>query len=430
MKDYIELLTYIYNKYEIGTSIAKRYEVFKDYYGEDRVDLQIFSVDDFIKCLEFEDIFKYIPSSILVRCKTDKTELANIRSSTLNKLTTQQLEILKDAIDDKGAPLVTKIINFMRDEGYNYRIAVYYPKIRVTNEKDNFIDITEAYVYINMSLCADIATYISMQRAEYTVPQLASRYMHSHAVRILDDVSTTSNMCLGYGPIGNTIISITKSADEDLIKLFCFELDKYLSVESIEGGPYVYISDVRNNNGEIMKRQSSYLEFSAYNGIEENDIEDFTRYVCGKGGLKFSFNNGSYSIGMNHGELVATMTNYFIDFCRECRRDSDKFPLERLLFRGALEYGYINEDTVCTTSKGTITRLRDILSIKDKQVKITTFKGKDIYLNVIDDTEYLKGYVPILKYTIIVEVVYKILALINYGYGRNKKISKKTRLCC
>lgn len=127
----------------------------------------------------------------------------------------------------------------------NNDIIIYYPSVIITNEHNKSHEIKELYTKVKVHNNGSLNGTFSFVRAEFTLEEWNSDYLHSHVSGINKSLpSNFKSSCLGSGPIRNTCLSLNDSFDEDIWKLFIFELDRYIQTESLEGGPYRRLENI------------------------------------------------------------------------------------------------------------------------------------------------------------------------------------------
>lgn len=153
--------------------------------------------------------------------------------------------------------------------------TIRFNDIVVENEEGETTDIAEAFfvlpmrVYFsnnNHEICAP-----KMTRAKYTIEHFANGYMHSHAEKLNpQNVKSIHRLCLGNGPISAMIMNFNVTYNniknqnekdeyiEDFMRMMIFNIDRYVTVESIKGGPYIRMSlaksvDSISHGGKIVK---------------------------------------------------------------------------------------------------------------------------------------------------------------------------------
>ena len=143
--------------------------------------------------------------------------------------------------------------------------------------------------------------------------------------------------CTGSGPINGTISTLNRNYDEDMWNMFCLELSKYVTVESIAGHPYHYLEKLGTNN----------MENGVDRFITSDKFNELVRHFINSKKLKFNYVNGSYSIGMSFIEFIVLISNEFIKWY------NDQFNKEELTakFANLKRHGILKE---CVIDKGRI----------------------------------------------------------------------------
>lgn len=303
------------------------------------------------------------------------------------------------------------------------RIIVYFPTVTVTNEYDKSINITQLWVKICVLEAGTILGTFEMLRSEYTIAQLLSGYSHSHInIRDCYNIKRWAKPCLGVGPIRSTIISLSEYFDEELWKLFCYELSKYVTVESVSGVPYIRLESVgiagRNMVALPFYDNTINLDYSICSSERAYPvIKDFINYIIKKKPFNFNFINGSYGIAMPDKEKLIVLSNVFIEYYNSLSL-RDKFAINDILFIDILRKGkfingflYYNSDSSFNENTSTM--------LSYEGTELLKFKGKSIKLHIIKQShEDDPNIVIFLNPTIAKIIIDKILILVNSEYGK------------
>lgn len=124
----------------------------------------------------------------------------------------------------------------------NDKIIVWWPEVIVSNEYNKSCVIKDLYALVRICNDGTLSGSFRLNRSSYSYDQWKTKYCHSHVQRIYrseDNLTYWREPCLGSGPIRQTISSLQLDFDEDVWRLFIFELDQYVRHESIEGVPIV-----------------------------------------------------------------------------------------------------------------------------------------------------------------------------------------------
>ena len=393
--------------------------IFKDFYGEHRVDMQGLTFKDFKIWLFLTPIWEYMPYNIAVDlCKfqgtTSEYSNTNIRFTPHYELTNI------DAIDRLlEEPLINSISSAFKG-GF---ILVYFPTVRITNEYGRFVDITKLFAKVPITPNGQIDGKFSLNRAEYPILHLKSIYMHSHISGIpTGDFTRFQSPCLGTGPIQNTISSLNRDFDEDLWSLFCFELELYTRTESISGGPYrrmEYIgtsSMLEGSNSFLVINQVPYL-----GGLSMDTLKVFIRHLIHTRSLKFNFVNGNYSIGMSFTDFIILISNKFIKWYNAGFNAGDlTMDFEQLKSGGIVRECIIQGNKIFYQNN--LDEIRTYSQYQGKRV--CTFKGIEVLVNILDlNVPEDDNKSIILNTDICLYILNKILKVINFKYGNNTEQS-------
>ena len=393
-------------------------EIFNDFFGEERVDMQgHLSLEEFKLRINNTPIDEYIIYKFIT--DIDKEEWNNIKHLSITSIDEKYVEIFKNVLDKE---LVKEYISGMLN---NIFIIVHFPHITLTNENDKSVNINNLWAKVRINLDGTINGCFSLNRSEYTMLHISSNFLHSHVKSVpKSNFTIFQSPCLGTGPIRETISSLTISYDEDLWNLFCLELSKYVTVESIKGRPYHYLEKLGTNNLEICENTFPVkTQFICYWTIlDKYKLRDFIRYFISLKKLKFNFINGSYSIGMPHIEYMLLVSNAFIEWYnkkfnnKEIESSFDVLKSSNLLKECIIDNGKIYNYT--KIFKAYNNQLRYIGE------KVCTFKGRDITIDITDKNEIEENNNKsiILNKDNAMFILTIILRVLNYRYGRNKAI--------
>lgn len=347
-------------------NILRIYDVFKEFFGEERVDLRMEEppIDRFVRQLSEESI-------------------------------------------KEG---VTKI-TWCWDALLHPFILVHFPRVKVTNEHGSFVYITELYVKVRLTVPGVLST-IGMNRAEYTLDQFYSNYMHSHIREIpTDNFEKFETPCLGMGPIQGTSYMLRKKVctNEEWM-LFCYELSKFVTVESLSGGPYRRLEGITSSSGRI-----DYIGYRRAQNLPKF-ITNFVRHLILSRKLKFVYRNGSYVLGMSNAECMILVSNEFINWYNQLDNAEDEQvkDVKRYYMKSGV------------AAKGHIYGMDTSLPLLDRVSehvgrRICTFKGREIKLRISGAVSETSAQSLFLSEDVISEILSVILEVINLKYGKNKQ---------
>ena len=396
--------------------------IFNDFFGEDKVDMQgYWSLDKFKSWLKIESLATYIPDGSIVSMDTNDWSMYGTQ-----------------AITDLPGNWAEKVVNVLTDNRVKERISdakfnnifilVHFPHVRVTNEHDRFVDINHLWAKVKVMYNGTLNGGFTLNRSEYTLLHIRSDYMHSHVSSIpKSDFTRFQSPCTGTGPINGTISALNRDYDEDIWNMFCLELSKYVTVESVAGVPYHRLEELGTENMEVgIDRFITYLFPNCTNHIPSDKFKEFVRYFINSKKLKFNYVNGSYSIGMSLIEFIVLISNEFIKWY------NDQFNKKELTveFADLKRHGILKE---CIISNGKIYYDRDVNNVNNYAQyigkKVCVFKGKEITVDITDIVEVRNENKSIILDTqTALYILTTILKVLNYRYGRNKAIHEGNQL--
>lgn len=394
-------------------------EIFNHYYGEDRVDIQSFPT--------FEEFKEYVYNATITNILS--CEVLDIRPSEYIQLANKTLMEVPDNLIERVIEVLTDspVIDYLGRLFFtNIFILVHFPKVKITNEYDKFVYANHIYAKIQISYNGSMISRFTLNRAEYSYAHMSSDYMHSHVSGIpTSDFTNFKTPCLGSGPIRSTISNLNAEYDENLWGLFCLELDKYVHTESVQGGPYRRLEDIRTNTrNTLLPSNFRVVSFSSFYYFTKDMCKAFIRYLLMSKKLKFAYNSGGYSIGMSFRDYIITISNIFIDWYNEAFNNGVySASLNDFISRGVLNKYKITSTKIIKETSNNNTNY----SIYQGQ-KVCTFKGKDVLVNITDNenTEDINTSI-LLDPDIALYILTKILYILNYKYGKQESIQEETR---
>lgn len=398
--------------------------IFNDFFGEDKVDMQgYWSLDKFKSWMNIEPLSTYIPYG------------GDYVSMNRNDWSMYKAQAITDLPEDQVEKVVNVLTNTtVKNEIGNAKfnnifILVHFPHVRVTNEHDRFVDINHLWAKVKVMYNGTLNGGFTLNRSEYTMLHISSRYMHSHISSIpTNDFTQFQNPCTGSGPINGTISVLNRYYDEDMWNMFCLELSKYVTVESIAGRPYRYLEKLGTDGMEMgIDRFITYLSPGYYGDVLDSDeFKEFVKDFINLKKLKFNYVNGSYSIGMSLIEFIVLISNEFIKWY------NDQFNKEKLTarFTELKRRGILKE---CIIDNGKIyydggrNNVNNYAQYIGK--KVCVFKGKEITVNITDIAEVRNENKSIILDTqAALYILTTILKVLNYRYGRSKATHEDNQL--
>ena len=328
----------------------------------------------------------------------------------------QRLDILdiENTYKNEGLPWLITMCNNTVNSQLN--VIIRFPHVTVTNEHNNSIDITELYAKVNIdcSFCNNVR--LKMMRTEYSIEQWISGYSHSHLSGLCRTNEDWKSPCLGSGPLNATInkVSTPDIPLEERLEyfgLFCYELDKYVKVESIEGIPYIRLESV-GLGGSKTTLGNNVEEWYSFRGTTKAILEDFYKYFISEYDFKFSYINGQYIVGESLLKLLMEMSQHFAIWYNKEGYSKYKKSLSDLsvdiLVKYNIRNGQLYIENRCINQA-------DIDTINAENREMLVFKGKPVTLRIYGNAESSNELY--LLNAIIFDLFYtRILTIINYEY--------------
>lgn len=352
------------------------FEIFSDYFGEDKVDMQGFRTKE-----EF--------------CK----------NKSLKKNNTEAI-LLPGGIF----------------------ILVWFPEVKVTNEYGKSVDIQDLYAKVKIDTEGQLIGKFYLNRATYPVSHMRADYLHSHVPGInISDFSDFLTPCTGSGPINATIGGLNREFDEDMWRLFCSELEDFTQVESIAGVPHRRLESINANQSSSVIQKFLYIARGfygkvarpphEYRPVDLGIIPDFTRYLLKNVSLPMEYSGGTYCLGMSYYDAAILISNKFIEW----------FNLEDNPYRKLYDFQYLKDkdilgEFIAVDGKiYTIMTAASINSYRNYEGKlICKFKGREIKLHISDILPSEQHPAVLLKENVIRDIVSAICKVVNLRYGRKE----------
>ena len=146
-------------------------EVFNDFFGEDKVDMQGYkSLEEFKEWILDSPIYIYSSALNIKMSAEDWNKYSNSKI----------MDIPEDYIRNLACSLkYTSTIDKVGEEIFSYIfILVHFPHVRVTNEHDRFVDINHLWAKVKVMYNGALNGGFTLNRSEYTMLHISSGYMH------------------------------------------------------------------------------------------------------------------------------------------------------------------------------------------------------------------------------------------------------------
>lgn len=402
---------------DLTKPVKEVFEIFKDFFGEERVDLQ-----------------GVVGSSKLME------RLAGIYYSTVHiggrpvrDTEYDRVSYLYLSYEDKL--LVQDDLRFhlreILDDPY---ILVHFPEVRITNENGNFVDIKDLWAKISVKYDGTSTGYFGLNRSHYPLSHYKSNYMHSHIDAIPTIYrSTFVPPCLGSGPIQGTIVTLSMSYNPSIWMLFCRELDVYVRVESLKGVPYHRLENLVKYTDTTIKDFTGKFAFNVLNYRYNNStfidiVKEFVNYLVEASVIPINYINGCYGLGMSFIDYMVTISNTFIQWHNmEYNKFKTYYTLsdlldKKILFRCKVIGDHLSIRSINNRMSNLSDKDLDILNLTGTPMFI--FKGNQITLTIEDDSHISlseDNTSLMLNLDIAESIINSILKVMNYYYGNKEE---------
>ena len=399
--------------------IKEIYEIFKEFYGEEAVDLQTYSAEYYMDQIKDSNIYNNL------------IEGTALESLVPQNVPVKYCQILMETNSSIKEDCYNVLLKYIDTEPFPYSyILVHFPEVTVTNEFNNSINIKDLYMKVILYSSGQFHSVLGT-RTTFTPLQYKARYIHSHIPKLLyDKLGKFDKCCLGTGPLKNITYTMQVEHDINQWRLFCFELSRYVTIESLAGGPYAKLTSVTDQDNlpqivsNIFYSEKNYDESPEYSKM----LNDFFIQLPNIDILKFNYNN-TYRFALNNLELLVFISNAFITWYNQ---SSYRF-MPNCTLKDMLKLDLLLQVTI---ENNIIRKLwkKESLSIEEEISEATLFyfKGQEIKLSLIDEDNIdsqLKYLLLNPKY--ISFYITKLINIINYGYNnpRIKNLSS-TKIRC
>ena len=370
------------------------------------------------------------------------------------------------------------------------RMTFFIPEKTVANEDDKSHTIYNIYTDLKFD---EYLNYYGerMFRTKYTKDEIVAGYRFSHSPSFPtsadcgyfheNDIFGPAGLCFGEGPLKYTKISLATMSHKEafiyynlnddfknLFMLFCSQFNDYYEVESIDGGPYIFmrqigqkISDTSHNikinnlyENRDMSPQSmctSVFQANAFNASEEgrkfynaylDQTESKGNNFIMKCAIKYIASHFSYSfdgiqiiLDNDVISIIKIVTDAFIYALEMAYKEYKKDDSVELPFNKFLRTSkyFISDGLIYTNEGGGFAALIDNVQ---SQIRLNAESGKQWYLpwrnfkeepikcELIDfDVENLQ-YVDALSIVTSSTMMQLVLNFINFNYKENGENQK------
>ena len=387
-------------------------DIFNDYYGEERVDLQHNFWDEFISNTLLNGF--YNPETFEVTFNSTDNG-AWVGMSNIYNESEENINRILNSIEFQD--LYT---NHHYNGNYVY-ILVHFPQVRVSNESGKSTIIKNLFAEISLNLKGEFRK-LEFSKTHYTYAHFIHGYLHSHVPKELA-YSGFNGCCTGTGPINDTIRNLQYYEEDydytDQWMQFCWDLDKYVTVESEEGIPYIRmnncVSEVKTGEkiSLSLDKVSGTLSFSFSHYLNTHDLQEFAKYLINNKVLKFKWSHKKWDYAYSEEDLIILISNHFLKWIK---------TYDNFTYSGSFVNvkNYFFNQTISINNqlflKSSIIP-PNINIHQDKDMFI--FKGEMQKLHIDEPKNNNTGFVWTLKLEYIRYILLYLLKIINICYGKN-----------
>lgn len=408
-----QILNVMHDKFKLTYQIK---EIFEGYYGADKIDIQV--------CPDRTNPTR-------VNISWEKFMLDKICDVMLNRYKITAASNLSR----EDMNIADNTIRYVVDHAVNgvlLTVIVYFPRVRIENEHKRWHMIEKLFVSVPFfPITGHLHSRFYYTRSKYTIREVIGNYMHSHVSGTnLSNPASFLNVCTGSGPINGTMHRLENEFNEELWTLFCWELDKAVHVESLAGGPYMFLERIGDSNGQYETHVAN-LNILKYDVVRfsarcRRIINDFLKEFLREKRLKFKYVNHNYVLGMLYKDYVMEISNSFIEWvnnhiCSQTYCNStDDVERQQLTFNNLVGYYRMISKVVVKGDK--IYEVNENVNNNSTRYRgryVLNFKGNEQNLEIIGSTdEGNDSYV--LNADICNYILDRILKFVNRNYGKNK----------
>lgn len=315
---------------------------------------------------------------------------------------------------------------------YMQVIIVHFPEVTITNEKGESTKIKHLFAKVKFYLDGRITSEgFRLNRSHYSYNHFINNYMHSHVYSIDKLHGYFQECCKGTGPINTSIEALRYHYSEAQWMQFCWDLAKYVTIESLEGIPYHKLVDADKSPYKGEKFNTSIKDTStALRSVFYCDCgllgvdrfwEHFVEYLIENKVLNFTWCNSQWVISDSYINCIKTVTEAFLNFYKQNLADLLNNP----------ETNYKVDDLINSMILQKViidpTGIYEYKTIRNSDVDIykgnyiLSFKGTDYYLEIDEPTNDDRCNV-ILNIKIYSKIIHSILTILNLNYNERNII--------
>ena len=315
---------------------------------------------------------------------------------------------------------------------YIQTIIVHFPEVTITNEKGESTKIKHLFAKVRFYLDGKITPEgFRLNRSHYSYNHFINNYMHSHVHSIDKYYGYFQECCKGSGPINTSIKALIYTYSEAQWMQFCWDLAKYVTIESLEGVPYHKLIDVDKSPNKGYKFNTLIIDISNTlrhlfyndNGLLHVDYfwENFVEYLIENKVLNFTWCNSQWVISDNYINCIKAVTEAFLNFYKQNISNLLNNPETNYKVNDLINSNILQKVIIDPTG------IYEYKTIRHPNVEVfrgnhvLSFKGVDYHLE-IDEPTNDDRYNIILNIKIYSKIIHSILTILNLNYNERNII--------
>ena len=409
-------------------SVQKVYNIFKDYYHEDRVDLQYFD-DNKWSTLNVEEILDNFLGLSITASTIQNPLTINIQSGSTILTDIWEKDVTEDTKEDFIAWLKEEVKHKIHEEKELYFcVIVWFPNATIKNEQDQSVEIFDLFARVVINRSGLINGSPTYKRSTYPLYQIQQGYLHSHCPSMSrydapGIYAKWGSVCTGTGPINETTATLRSGFNEMAWAAYCWELDKIVHIESLAGVPYFRMSTLFDADSCCVDLRSINTSSNTRPGLE-----DFISYFLEKKLLKFSYHENSYHLGESINQYMMDISNTFIEWLNLSILNKTILKDQAIVMKNLLTTYIVKDNKLYKED----THNNNIRFLQYIGYPILPFKKemKTLVINdyVLDDKSITR--IQLLNFYLMGQILYSILRVINYKYDQNFNRECNTEDAC
>lgn len=391
-------------------------EVFNHYYGEDLVHLDMETNSDII-------------SNVVLNIRAESTYSLSFNPE-LRRLIQNSVPrnaYLKDFPSEITSHRgFSDLISTLISEKIPIYIYVLWPEVTIRNESNRSHIIRELYARVRLDIDGTLKGYLGFCRGLCTEVELRQNYTHSHVSGLAREARNAFELsvCTGSGPINQTMSYLGRDFDLDRWAMFCYELDKYTQVESLNGGPYNRMEGMSGNGRTSTNPTKCTFDLPIKKPFETNNPDFnhvkfhldkfFSDYVIENPPL-LKYEDGQYKLAIPYVDMSVRLSNAFIQYINQHNQtDPNQVSMSDLINSTVMFQGNIQNGRIMS-----IGRSNGTSHLSGLGTRLFDFKGHPVTLRLHGEIIQSNNYSLFLSHQVMNYLIGTMLLYINTQYAAN-----------